>query len=687
MRIHFVVLLLLNLLASSSTFSMDNETVARRAKRVVRFFRANHLQPRTVDDSFGRDVHNALITSLDADFMLFYQSDIDYLKTMSDSLDDQILHEETRYIAEVERILLERLAEAKTSCESGFADYKTILTRKGKHVEPETYPTTASEFALLWKHSILKGMQEDLLSAIDGLHPSEYDLSAELEKSLTTIQRKMKTYFEEMALTDDYLELSYLNAITECFDPHSSFFDASIQQEFTEELSSERRLFGINYSKNDDDEYEITGIIPGSSAWFNEGIKVGDLVLRITESDGTTIEPNTSTRAEINEFFYQVTTDTIELLLKSDGVKSKVTLVKSAIYSDDDIIKTALLSGEKTNVGYISLPDFYTNWTDTSDLGCANDVAKSLMKLKKKGINGLILDLRNNGGGSVKEAIDLVGIFIDFGPVMTEKNSKGDIYTSKDFNRGSIYTGPLMVLVNSNSASASEIVSSTLQDYNRALIVGQPTFGKATSQTILPLDPKIDLYSPSYLKEDPSWGYAKITRTGIYRLTNSSLQGKGVSPDVYLPSLYPGTPIYEKDLPNSIQLENIEKKMYYTPASAFPIAELQIAQSDLKSPKIKEIQAVIDSILTLRDNLYAENDLQKAIDLQEQESTLLDRYDQLRKDVEYAYTPMSAQFDETILKMSNYLNTYNEAFMERLTTDVELNEAFKLLERQIELSK
>ncbi len=343
MRTRLVLLLLLSLLVSGSAFSLDHEEIAKRAKRVVRFFRANHLQPRTVDDSFGQDVHTALITSLDADFMLFYQSDIDYLKAMSDSLDDQILHEETRYLAEVERILLERLAEARKSCESAFSEYKTILTRKGKHTELETYPATASEFSQLWKNSILKGLQEDLLSSIDGLQPSEYDLPTELEKSLATLQRKMTSYFDEMVLTDDYLEFSYLNAITECFDPHSSFFDASIQQEFTEELSSERRLFGINYSKNENDEYEITGIIPGSSAWFNEGIKVGDLVLMITESDGTTIEPNASTRAEINEFFYQVTTDTIELLLKSDGVKSKVTLVKSAIYSDDDIIKTALL--------------------------------------------------------------------------------------------------------------------------------------------------------------------------------------------------------------------------------------------------------------------------------------------------------------------------------------------------------
>lgn len=677
----------LTLLVSSSSYSLDEGAIAKRAQRLVSFFKEHHLQPRAVDDSFGRDVHTAFLDALDGDLMLFYQSDIDFLEAMSDSLDDQILQKETRYFHEVERILLERLTEAQKACESALEQSETVLSRTGKHIPPTIYPTNTQEFKQTWVNYVLKRVQEEILSNIEDLDESEIDLPTELEKAVASAEQNLNSYFVEMARTEDYFEFFYINAIAQSFDPHSNYFNESIRQEFSEELSSERRLFGISYSKNEQNEYEITGIVPGSSAWFNEGIKVGDVVLRITESDGTTINPNTATRKEINDFFFQVSTDTIEILLKSDGIKSEVTLVKAGVYSDDDIIKSALLSGEDNKVGYISLPDFYTNWTDTSNLGCANDVAKSLMKLKKKGIDGLIIDLRNNGGGSVKEAIDLAGIFIDFGPVMTEKYNNGDLYTSKDFNRGSIYNGPLMVLVNSNSASASEILAATLQDYNRALIVGQPTYGKATSQTILPLDPLINPLTPAFYKEDASWGYAKITRTGIYRLNNSSNQNVGVIPDIFFPDLSPYPAEYERDLPNAILLDNIEKKIYYKPKADFPIGNLQITQSDSKSSVLEKIRAVANSIRVVREEIYAEINIQKALELRIFETSLFDRYQALKREAEYAYVPVSTQFDETVLKMSPFLSSYNEAFMGRLTLDVELNEAFKIIEKQIELSK
>lgn len=685
----FFRLLLLGfvLLISNSSFCLDEENIAKRAKRLVDFFKQHHLQPRRVDDSFGRDVHTAFMESLDGDFMMFYQSDIDFLVAMSDSLDNQIIRKQTRYIHEVERILLERIAEARKACEEAMTESNTILTRTGTYSDSKSYPKTAEEFAEIWKNYALKRIQEDILSNTEDFDKSEIDLKEELEKSVAWAERSFNSFFDEMTRTEDYFEISYINSIAECFDPHSNYFNESIRQEYKEELTSERRIFGINYSNNEKDECEITGITPGSSAWFNDGIKVGDVVLKITESDGTTIIPSESTRKEINEFFFQVSTDTIEISLESEGEKSNVTLVKSVVYSDNDIIKSAILSSEESNIGYISLPDFYTNWTDTSNLGCANDVAKSLMKLKKNDISGLIIDLRDNGGGSVKEAIDLVGIFVDYGPIMTEKYNDGELYTSKDFNRGSIYRGPLMVLVNSNSASASEIVTGALQDYNRALIVGQRTFGKATSQTILALDPRMNPLLEGYYKEDTRWGYAKVTRTGIYRLNNSSLQEVGITPDILFPDLNPYPSEYERDLPNSITLEDIEKKIYLKPHSEFPLSDLQRAQSDLKSPVINQIRTVADSIVAVREEIYAEIDLDKVFDLRDHESALLERYRSLKKDADYAYTPKSIQFDETVLKMSPFLNSYNESFLERLSRDVELNEAFKLIEKQIELSK
>lgn len=675
------------LLISNYSFCLDEEGIATRARRLVDFFKKNHLQPRTIDDAFGNDVHTVFIESLDGDFMLFYQSDIDYLTAMSDSLDNQILKKQTRYLLEVERIFLLRIEEAQIAFNQAIEQSNSVLTRSGTYVAPKMYPTTKEQFAANWRDFVLKRLQEEIVSKNPRIEPKDLDGKAALKIAVDWANSRFGDYFDDLKRTDDYFELSYINAIAECYDPHSNYFNETIRQEFTEELTAERRVFGIEYQKNTEDQFVITGITPGSSAWFSEGIQVGDIVLKITETNGASIEPGNATNAEIDLFFSQILTDTIQLAIESSGEKSSVTLVKTPIYSDEDIIKSALLSNENSKVGYISLPDFYTNWTDTSDLGCANDVAKSLLKLKKNDISGLIIDLRNNGGGSVKEAIELIGIFIDFGPVMTEKINTNELFTSKDFNRGSIYTGPLMVLVNSNSASASEIVAAALQDYNRALIVGQPTFGKATSQTILSLDPLMNPLLRGYYQEDASWGYAKVTRTGIYRLNNSSIQQNGVIPDILYPNLSAYPDEFERELPHSLALADIDKKIYYTPKEAFPLSELQRTQLDVQSPEIKELRGIADSIRQLNDELDGEINLTKSLNKSLEIDALFDRYREVKKHVGFAYKAESFQFNEAVLQMSPYLNEYNNSFLERLSLDVELNEAFKLIEKQIELTK
>lgn len=686
MNVFRLLVIAFTIFVSTNSFCLDEKEIAKHARRLVDFFKTHHLQPRVIDNAFGRDVHAVFIESLDDDFMLFYQSDIDFLAAMSDSLDNQIMQKETRYLHEVERILKIRVQEARMAFNEAINTSSLVLTHSGIYHQPAAPPKNVTEFSLIWESYTLKRLQENIISNVEEFPRDEINFKEELEKSVSWAKRMFGAYFDEMLRTEDYFEVSYINAIAHSYDPHSNYFNETIRQEYREELASERRIFGINYKKDENDAYIITGIIPGSSAWFNDGIKVGDVVLKITETDGTEIEPSESTRKEINEFFAQVTTDTIELVLLSEGEKSTVVLTKAAVYSDEDIIKSAILSSEGNTVGYISLPDFYTNWTDTTQLGCANDVAKALIKFKKNNITGLIIDLRDNGGGSVKEAIDLIGIFIDFGPVMTEKYNTNELFTSKDFNRGSIYSGPMMVLINSNSASASEIVAGALQDYNRALIVGQPSFGKATSQTILALDPLMNPLLEGYYKEDVSWGYAKVTRTGIFRLINSSIQQAGITPDVLFPDLSPYPSEYERELPHSLTLADIEKKIYFTPQSDLPVSALQQAQSDMKSPVIDQVRLIADSIRAIDEEIESELDLTLALDLQELRTKTFDRYREVKKNIEYSYSPKSFQFDESVLKMSPFLNDYNDSFLERLTQDPELNEAFKLIEKQIELS-
>jgi len=260
---------------------------------------------------------------------------------------------------------------------------------------------------------------------------------------------------------------------------------------------------------------------------------------------------------------------------KADGTTRQVTLHKEKLSTDDDEekVKGFVLKGTKT-IGYISLPAFYEDWDDDRGIkGCANDVAKEIIKLKKENIEGLILDLRYNGGGSMQEAIELAGIFIDIGPVGQIKSRTGKAETLKDMSRGTIFDGPLLLLVNGYSASASEMLAGTLQDYNRALIVGSPTYGKATAQNILPMDTTINL--ETYNGKVVSDSYIKLTISRLYRVNGTTAQMTGVKPDILLPEADGTATEREANEKFALQPNTIDGNKYYKPYPPLPVADLQ----------------------------------------------------------------------------------------------------------------
>ncbi len=259
----------------------------------------------------------------------------------------------------------------------------------------------------------------------------------------------------------------------------------------------------------------------------------------------------------------------IELTLKSaDGSTRQVKLQKQEAQNEENIVRGYLLKGSK-KIGYISLPSFYTSWDDQSGSGCANDLSKEIIKLKREKIEGLILDLRYNGGGSVQEAVEIAGIFIEAGPMSIIRYTSGERATMKDPSRGSIYDGPLMVLINGQSASASELVAATLQDYKRAIIMGSPSFGKATMQVMLPLDTTIitnrDIDGKKYNPAKKYDDYVKVTMGKIYRVSGETNQLQGVTPDVQLPDAFASMSYTERSLDYALPADTIAQSVPYLP--------------------------------------------------------------------------------------------------------------------------
>jgi carboxyl-terminal processing protease len=312
----------------------------------------------------------------------------------------------------------------------------------------------------------------------------------------------------------------------------------------------------------------------------------GDKIQSLQWEGQKPIDVSDASKEEVSQILSASNRDKMILTIKkADGTLREVTLQKEKATDDGDDgrVRSFILKGGKT-IGYISIPAFYTDWSENEhdENGCANDVAKEIVKLKKEKIDGLIVDVRFNGGGSMEEAIQLSGIFIDAGPVGQYKTHEGKVYTLKDANRGTIYDGPLMIMINGYSASASEMIAGTLQDYNRALIVGTPSYGKATAQVVLPMDTTLD--GTKKLSQHGSASFIKVTNASLYRVNGTTAQGKGVIPDVILPDFSEADDQKEANELNTLRVAAIDANKYYKPLQPLPATALKsLAESKMSA--------------------------------------------------------------------------------------------------------
>ncbi len=350
------------------------------------------------------------------------------------------------------------------------------------------------------------------------------------KRELAWVQNKLSKLTE----ADKEMENNYLSAITWCYDPHSDYMSADTKSGFDTEMSGLEYSAGFEVDENDKGEWIISYLVPGGAAWRNGELHKGDIILKIKSGEKPELVLSETNPESLSGILESSSNEKITITVKTlAGIQKAVQLEKEKITDEEGIVKSYVLNGSK-RIGYITLPGFYVKEGEESEgNGCSNDLAKEVVKLKKDSIVGLILDLRYNGGGSLGEALELAGIFINEGPLASTKDKTGKVHFLKDRNRGTIYDGPLLVMVNTMSASASELVSAVLQDYHRALIVGSPTYGKGSSQLILPL-----YTTGNFSKTIKFDSYVKVTQGKFYRIDGTTTQWKGVIPDVELPDIY-----------------------------------------------------------------------------------------------------------------------------------------------------
>jgi carboxyl-terminal processing protease len=507
---------------------------------------------------------------------------------------------------------------------------------------------------------------------------------------LAVEKRKIKRILEHPAGYENYMASLFCDALTTCYDPHTAFFSKTEWENFQSHLSTESFSFGLYLDENESGDIVISRLVPGGPAWKSNELHKDDVITALQWTGKLAVDLTGADIDEAEDILSASNTGRMDVTVrKTNGLTKTVTLVKEKLREDENIVKSYILKGDR-KIGYITLPGFYTEWENRSGQGCANDVAKEIVKLKSAGIEGLILDIRYNGGGSLGEGLNLAGIFIDEGPlcVLQARGEKPTVM--KDMNRGTLYDGPLVVMVNGQSASASEILVSALQDYKRALIVGSPTFGKSTGQIILPLDTIMRSPGGKASAAKVELGYAKVTIEKLYRVTGSSAQIRGVSPDVHLPDIFEAISYRESSLPFVIPGDSLHKKIYYTPLKPIPVKELanRSAARISNHTSFTHIQKFID------DQKGKAGQTSRKVPLQvptfvlaiQEKYTWWQSLDKVLTRSTNLFSVENTTYDKQVLSIDTYSQEVNALSQKNIREDIYIEETYRILSDLISLT-
>ena len=541
-----------------------------------------HFSPKAIDDVFSKQVFKKYLESLDPDKNLFLQSDINELNKYATTIDDEINgNTAIQFYPTAGKIYAKRLDEA-------IGIYKEILSQPFDFSVNETaqldgdkldYPADDAARKELWRKRVkfmtlerftdLQQQREKSAGKDTAVNKTDAQLEQEARsKVLAALDRNYNRL--KLVFTPNEQFSSFVNTITDLMDPHTEYFAPVEKRGFDEEMSG--RFYGIGAQLTQDDgAIKIASLITGSPAWKSNQVQVNDEIIKVAQGN----EP------PVDVAGYAVT-DAVKLIRgtkgtevritfkKADGTLQVVSLIRDEIVQDETFARSSVIKDGDKKIGYIFLPEFYADFERADGNRCSADVAKELTKLKAENVDGVILDLRNNGGGSLYEVVQMVGLFIKTGPVVQVKDRDGKPVTLSDNDPSVLYDGPLTVMVNELSASASEIFAAAIQDYKRGIIVGSTsTYGKGTVQKQLPLGKPLDVFSGQ-----TEFGALKLTFEKFYRVNGGSTQLKGVTPDIVIPDTYEYLKFREKDNTSALSWDQIPKANYES-AGNLNIAEIK----------------------------------------------------------------------------------------------------------------
>lgn len=655
-----------------------------KAKKLIGTFSVYHFKPIEISEKTSDEITSLFLKDLDGRGIILKQSDINQIKLQEKDLFKTIDNNSDSYIETATKVYnsaLKSVDSVLTLLSSKTFNFNENDTAFFLRPGTKTFYSPNLKYHAKRIERYIKSRSYERVCNLDGfekLTEAEFNSKAQ-EFSKTIINKFQKNVNELINTSYKTTESALLNAIALRHDPHSNYFNEEQNKEFNKELSTKVESFGVYFNSDDEGNIHVSYMEPGGAAWISNEVNEGDIFISFkTNTQQVTNENNSA--EEIQEKLDKLSENKITLILKKqNGQIKSVKLVKQKIASTDNTVKGYILKDNKSKVGYISLPSFYTDMEDHNLPGCANDVAKEILKLEADSISGLILDLRNNGGGSMLEAMNLAGIFIDEGPlfIFKERNKKPGIL--KDINRGTIFKKPLVLMINEGSASASELLSNIVKDYNIGLVVGQTSYGKGTSQNVIPLDTNI---LRSKTATELNTDFIKITNGKFYRLNCSTHQGTGVVPDIELPPT-PGFSIYKESKEEYYLLpDSVVKKVIYNPNPAINISAIKSKSQQRinQSEDFKRFKSISDSI-----SVYLNSNQKVALkfkDFKKYKTEANRIFDAIEKNIDIKkpiIECLNNNFDKRLTEVNEQTVEFNQRIRESITKDLFLNEAFNII--------
>lgn len=647
-----------------------------------------HYNPATIDDTFSKGVYKEYIEALDPSKRFFLQSDIDEFSKYETKIDDQIVNRDLTFFNLTYNRLVQRMEESR-------AYYREVLEKPIDYKVDESintdyenapYCKDISELKERWRKQIklstLASLVEKQKLQEKGSEKKEAKVEVksyeELEKE--TRESALKSLNENFDFIKDLTRSDwfsvYVNAITTRFDPHTSYFAPDDKERFDVSMSGKLEGIGARLQKKNDFT-EITELISGGPAWRGKELEAGDVVLKVAQGSA---EPVDVVGMRLDDVVKKIKgpkgTEVRLTVKKQDGSLKVISIIRDEVEIEETYARSSIVEKNGVKYGIIYLPKFYIDFENKDSRDAAKDVAVEVEKLKAAGVQGMIVDVRDNGGGSLKTVVDIGGLFIDQGPIVQVRSAAGKKEVLFDRDPKVAWDGPLVIMTNEFSASASEILAAAMQDYKRAVIVGgKQTYGKGTVQNVIDLNQFVRGSSVGDL------GALKTTTQKFYRINGGSTQLEGVKSDVVMPDKYAYLKMGERDIDNAMPWDKIDAAQYKTWGNQ-PNYDYALANSRKRMASSAQLK-LIDENAKWLDERNDVSTFSLQIDKYKQEQKHLDDVNKKYKSIaDYTnkFEFKSLPDEEEMMKTDATLKEKRQRWHESLSKDIYIEEAIHVLD-------